>query len=207
MQKDTAAALAAVGEGVSKFPNNAALRGREVEIALQQGKQVEYIDKIQAAIANDPKNKTLYYYSGVAYSKVADAQDKIAKTAKDPAAKTAALKLKADNNAKAADAYKKAVEVDPNYFEANLNMGYVLMSPAVDDYNNANKLPMNKQAEFNALMAKVTAAADRAKPYLDKAVELQPKDVSALGNLRNYYIIKKDTVKTAEIKKRIDAIQ
>jgi len=108
MQKDTAAALAAVGEGVSKFPSSAALRGREVEIALQQGKQAEFIDKIQAAIANDPKNKSLYYYSGVAYSKVADAQDKIAKTAKDPAAKNAALKLKTENNNKAADAYKKS---------------------------------------------------------------------------------------------------
>lgn len=207
MQKDTAGALNVVSEAVSKFPNNATLRGREVEIALQQGKQAEFIDKIQAAIANDPKNKTLYFYSGIAYSKVADAQDKAAKAAKDPAAKAAALKAKAENNDKAADAYKKAVEVDPNYFDANLNMGYVLMSPAVDDYNTANKLPMTKQKEYNALIAKVTAAADRAKPYLDKAVELEPKNLSALGNLRNYYIIKKDNVKTAEIKKRMDAAQ
>lgn len=207
MQKDTAAALAAVGEGVAKFPANASLRGREVEIALQQGKQAEFVDKIQAAIANDPKNKTLYFYSGIAYGKIADAQAKIAKTAKDPAAKAAAQKALAENTEKAADAYKKAVEIDPAYFEANLNMGYILMTSAVEDFNSANKLPMTKQKEYNALMAKVNAAADRAKPYLEKAVELQPKDQSALGNLRNYYIIKKDNVKSAEIKKRIDAAQ
>jgi len=207
MSKDTAAALATVTEAVSKFPANANLRSREVEMALQQGKQDEVIGKIDAAIANDPKNKTLYYYSGIAYGKIAEAADKSAKATKDPAVKAAAVKSRVDANAKAADAYKKAVEIDPNFFEANLNMGYVLMTTAVDDYNVANKLPMSKQKEFAAMMAKVTAAADRAKPYLEKAVELDPKSANALGNLRNYYIIKKDTVKTAEIKKRIDAIQ
>ncbi|MFD1257761.1 tetratricopeptide repeat protein [Mucilaginibacter terrae] len=207
MTKDTAAALATVSEGVTKFPASATLRSREVEMALQQGKQAEIIDKIQAAIANDPKNKNLYFYSGIAYGKIADAADKTAKTTKDVAAKAAALKNRNDNNDKAADAYKKAVELDPNFFEANLNMGYVLMTPAVDDYNTANKLPMSKQKEYTAMMLKVTAAADRAKPYLEKAVELDPKSLSALGNLRNYYIIKKDTVKTAETKKKMDALQ
>lgn len=207
MSKDTTNALNIVTEGVSKFPNSANLRGREVEIALQQGKQAEFVDKIEAAIANDPKNKTLYFYSGVAYGKIAEAKDKAAKTAKDPAAKTAALKAKDEALAKAAAAYAKAVEIDPAYFDANLNMGYTLMTSAVDDYNTANKLPMSKQAEYKALMAKVNAAADKAKPYLDKAVELDPKSASALGNLRNYYIIKKDNVKMADIKKRIDALQ
>jgi tetratricopeptide (TPR) repeat protein len=207
MSKDTTAALNTVTEGVAKFANNAGLRGREVEIALQQGKQAEFVDKIQAAIANDPKNKTLYFYSGVAYGKIAESAEKTAKAAKDPAAKTAALKTRQENLDKAAAAYQKAVEIDPSYFDANLNMGYVLMTPAVDDYNTANKLPMSKQKEFNAIMAKVNAAVDRAKPYLEKAVELDPKSASALGNLRNYYIIKKDTVKTAEIKKKMDALQ
>ncbi|UEG55233.1 tetratricopeptide repeat protein [Mucilaginibacter daejeonensis] len=207
MSKDTTAALNAVSEGVSKFPNSAALRGREVEIALQQGKQAEFVGKIEQAIATDPKNKTLYFYSGVAHGKIAEASEKAAKAAKDPAAKAAALKTRQENLDKAAAAYQKAVELDPNYFDANLNMGYVLMTPAVDDYNTANKLPQAKQKEYNALMAKVTAAVDKAKPYLEKAVELDPKSAAALGNLRNYYIIKKDNVKTAEIKKKIDALQ
>ncbi|MVN91340.1 tetratricopeptide repeat protein [Mucilaginibacter aquatilis] len=207
MQKDTTAALNAVSEGVSKFPNNASLRGREVEIALQQGKATEFIDKIQAAINNNPSDKSLHFYSGIAYGKIGDTKDKEAKAAKDPAAKAAAVKARNEAYDKATAAYGKAVELDPNYFEANLNMGYILMSPAVEDYNVANKLPMSKQKEFNAMMAKVNAAADKAKPYLEKAVQLQPNDPSALGNLRNYYIIKKDTAKMTELKKKIDAIR
>jgi hypothetical protein len=207
MTKDTAAALSAVTEGVSKFPTSAALRGREVEIALQQGKQAEFLDKIQAAVANDPKNKTLYFYSGIAYGKMADAKDQVAKNGKDPAAKAAAVKARDEYSAKAAEAYAKAVEIDPDYFEANLNLGYVLMSSAVEDYNTANKLPVSKQKEYTALQAKANASADKAKPYLDKAVALDPKSVNALGNLRNYYIIKKDVARGAEIKKRIDAIR
>ncbi|MDT3401489.1 tetratricopeptide repeat protein [Mucilaginibacter terrae] len=207
MTKDTTAALNTVSEGVTKFPDNATLRGREVEIALQQGKATEFVEKIQAAINNKPTDKNLHFYSGIAYGKIGEAKEKEAKAAKDPAAKAAAIKAKNEAFEKAAAAYAKAVELDPNYFEANLNMGYILMSPAVDDYNTANKLPMTKQKEFNAMMAKVTAAADRAKPYLEKAVQLKPDDASALGNLRNYYIIKKDTAKMTELKKKIDALK
>lgn len=207
MSKDTTGALNVVSEAVTKFPNNASLRGREVEIALQQGKTTEYIEKIQAAIANNPSDKNLHFYSGIAYGKVGDAQDKAAKAAKDPAAKAAAIKARNEAYDKAAAAYGKAVELDPNYFEANLNMGYILMSTAVDDYNTANKLPMSKQKEYNAMMVKVNAAADRAKPYLEKAVQLKGEDPSALGNLRNYYIIKKDTAKMTELKKKIDALK
>jgi len=48
---------------------------------------------------------------------------------KDEASKNALNKTALDNYAKAVDSYKKAVEIDPDYFEANFNLGYVLMKP------------------------------------------------------------------------------
>jgi tetratricopeptide (TPR) repeat protein len=204
---DTTGALNAVTEGVSKFPSNSNLRGREVELALHLGKQTEFIGKIEAAVANNPKDKNLLYYQGFTYTQLGDAQDAAVKSAKStPASKATALKTRGDYYDKAAEAYKKAIELDPNYFNANMNLGYVLMKTATEDFNAANKLPTTKQKEYNAMIAKVNIAADKAKPYLEKAVELDPKSMESLVNLRNYYIIKKDTVKTAEVKKRIDAL-
>jgi tetratricopeptide (TPR) repeat protein len=204
--KDTTNALKSVSDGITKYPSNTDLRKREIEISLQTGKEKEVIQKIQTALAADPKNKTLYYYAGLTYSQTAESIIKEQGKAKDPAAKATLQQQKVDNYNKAADMYKKALEIDPNYFEANLNLGYVILNPAIDAYNAANKLPANKQKEYDAAIAKANAQFDLAKPYLIKATELNPKSLDALTNLRTYYLGKKDNVNAEATKKKIDAL-
>jgi tetratricopeptide (TPR) repeat protein len=204
--KDTAGALKTVSEGVTKYPANSELRKREIEISLQTGKEKEVTDKIQAALANDPKNKTLYYYAGLTYSQTADNYVKEAGATKDAAAKTKLQALKAEAYVKAGEMYKKALEIDPNYFEANLNYGYVILNPAIDAYNAANKLPANKQKEYDAAIAKAKGQFEQAKPYLVKAVELQPKSIDALQNLRTYYLGVKDDANATKLKAQIEAL-
>jgi tetratricopeptide (TPR) repeat protein len=204
--KDTAGALKTVSEGVTKYPANSELRKREIEISLQTGKEKEVTDKIQAALANDPKNKTLYYYAGLTYSQTADNYAKEAGATKDAAAKAKLQASKAEAYVKAGEMYKKALEIDPNYFEANLNYGYVILNPAIDAYNAANKLPANKQKEYDAAIAKAKAQFEQAKPYLVKAVELQPKSIDALQNLRTYYLGVKDDANASKLKAQIDAL-
>lgn len=211
--KDTTGALKATSEGIAKFPTFNELRKREIEIALQSGKQNDVLTKIQSAIANDPKNKDLYYYQGLTYVNVADAANSKSAKDKDPAAKTADHNTATDNYEKAAEAYKKALEIDPNYFEANMNLGYVLMRPALDIFNAAQSLPASKQKEYDAALAKSNSMLDLAKPYLQKAVQIKPKDRDALTNLRSYYRAKTDPAHAAEnkakaddLKKQIDAL-
>ncbi|MGZ3944834.1 MAG: tetratricopeptide repeat protein [Mucilaginibacter sp.] len=213
LTKDTVNALKIAGEGVVKYPGNSDLRKREIEIALQSGKQNDVLTKVQAAITNDPQNKLLYYYLGLTYSQVAEAANARADAAKVEATKTAEHATALANYVKASEAYKKALDIDPNYFEANMNMGYVLIRPALDIFNAANKLPASKQKEYEAAIAKSNAQLELAKPYLQKAVDLQPKDLNALTNLRNYYRAKIDPAHTAEnkakaadLKKQIDAL-
>jgi hypothetical protein len=205
-QKDSTAALKVVGEGIQKYPSNPDLRKREIEISLQTGKQQEVLGKIQSAIANDPKNKLLYYYQGLTYALFAEeAATQITKT-KDLAAKSALQAKKTDNFIKSAESYKKALDIDPNYFEANLNMGYALISPAIDTYNAANQLPANKQKEYDAAILKSKAQFDAAKPYLLKAVELQPTSIDALTNLKTYYLGTRNPTEATATQKKIDAL-
>jgi tetratricopeptide (TPR) repeat protein len=205
--KDTATALKTVGEGITKYPANAELRKREIEIALQSGRQKEVVDKIQTAISNDPKNKTLYYYAGLIYSQSADGVTQEIIKAKDPAVKTVLQTKKTQDADKAIEMYKKALELDSNYFEANLNLGYVLIAPAIETYNAANKLPANKQKEYDAAILKSSGQFDKAKPYLLKAVELNPKSQDALMNLLTYYKGKKDDANAAKINNQIKALK
>jgi hypothetical protein len=205
-QKDTTNALKIANDGIQKYPTNSELRKREIEISLQTGKQQEVLGKIQSAIANDPKNKSLLYYEGLTYALFAEAMTADVKKTKDPVAK-AALQAKKDGYFnKSAEAYKKAVDLDPNYFEANMNLGYSILSPAIDMYNAANQLPASKQKEYDAAMEKSKAQFEIAKPYLLKAVELDPKSIDALGNLKTYYLGIKDPAHANETQKKIDAL-
>lgn len=213
LAKDTVNALKTASEGVGKFPSNPDLRKREIEISLQSGKQNDVIEKIQSAIGNDPKNKTLYYYAGLTYSQIADeAETKSTKT-KDDATKNALRQTASDDYVKAADNYKKALVIDADYFDANLNLGYVLMRPAIDLFNQARLIPANKQKDYEAMRLKADALFDLAKPYLQKAVDVNPKSLDAINNLRNYYKGKYDpanaaanSAKAAELKKQADAL-
>ncbi|HEY9535649.1 MAG TPA: tetratricopeptide repeat protein, partial [Mucilaginibacter sp.] len=152
----------------------------------------------------------LYYYAGLTYSSsggaVGEDLEKLKKTSKDQAAIDALQAKKNDYFEKAVEMYKKALELDPNYVEANVNIGSALVAPAIDMYNDANQLPPSKQKEYNVLMAKATAQFEVAKPYLLKAVELDPKSRGALTNLKNYYMVTKDMAKVTETQKKINAL-
>jgi hypothetical protein len=219
--KDTVNALKTVAAGIEKFPNSSELRKREIEISLQTGKAQEVLGKIEAAIANDPKNKNLYYYAGLTYTTFGNSasveMDKLKSTAGKelkvsqlPAflAKLDPIQAKKlDNMTKAADMYKKALELDAAYYEANLNLGYALLAPAIDYYNYANNyLPPTKQKEYNAMIAKSAAQAEAAKPYLVKATELKPNSADAWRNLKNYYLTTKNTAEANNIQKKIDEL-
>ncbi len=220
--KDTANALKTIAAGIEKFPTSINLRRREIEIGLQSGKAQEVVGKIEAAIAADPKNKTLYYYAGFAYSSFANSanedmenfKDKNGKNLKEsqlPAylAKYNPLQAKKqDYMSKAADMYKKALEIDPDYFEANMNLGIVLLSPAIDNYNYANNyLPPAKQKEYNAMLAKSAAQAEVAKPFLLKATELQPKNPDAWRNYKTYFLATRNMAEANNMQKKVDELK
>jgi len=120
-KKDTASAIKVITEGAEKYPGNNKLSKREIELNLQAGNQAKVLEKMEKAIANDPKNKTLYYYAGLTYTQAKDFD-------------------------KAEAMYRKALEIDPSYYEASLNLGYVLLNPGIVNFNKAQKIPASNIA-------------------------------------------------------------
>ncbi|RYZ96797.1 MAG: tetratricopeptide repeat protein [Sphingobacteriaceae bacterium] len=204
--KDTVAALKTVTEGIAKYPSKSTLRAREIEINLITGKGEDVISKIQAAIANEPNNKSLYYYAGVTYAKLADVIAEKQKKTKVATSKAALQPKKTEYYNKASEMYKKALELDPKYADAALNLGYVMVNPAIDAYNAANGLPATKQKEYEAGITASNKLFDAAKPYLDKAIELNPKSADAYFNLKTYYLGKKDLINANKTQKQIEAL-
>jgi tetratricopeptide (TPR) repeat protein len=181
MQKDTVNAIRIASVYATKF-NDQALATQEIELSLMSGKQKQVIERILAQITLDPKNKLEHFYLGIAYDALKEFK-------------------------KAEDAYKKAIDLDANYFDATLNLGSGILNNGIDLYNKANTLPANKQKEYDAAMKAAFVEFDRAFPYLDKAVKIDPKSSNALQNLKTYYVIKKNAAKVAELSKQISALQ
>ena len=180
MQGDTAKAIQIASAGAAKF-NTAELATQEIELSLMSGKQAEIISKIEVQAQKDPKNKLLPFYLGIAYNA-------------------------AKNNEKAIAAYKQAIAIDPEFGDANLNLGGLYLNKGIDLYNTANKLPQSKQKEYDLMMKNATSQFDTAFPLLDKAAKLNPKSRIALENLKSYYIIKKNNAKVEEITKQLSTL-
>lgn len=182
MEKDTLSGIRIASEGARKYPNDVALATQEIELNLMSGKQKEVISKIIDQEQKNPGNKLYPFYLGIAYSATND-------------------------YVKAEEAYKRAIEIEPTYASAYLNLAGILINRGIDTYNAANKLPVNKQKEYEETLKKAHAQFDIAYPYLQKAVDLDPSSRLALENLKKYYFIKKDKVKEDEIAKRLNQLK
>lgn len=181
-KKDTTSAIRVASEGSKKFPSNTKLAKQEIELSLTTGKEKEIISKIEEQAAKEPDNKTLPFYLGIAYAASNDIK-------------------------KAEEAYKKALAIDPNYADANLNVGVIILNNGIEINNKASKIPPAKQKEYVAMMKDADTKWDEAFPYLQKAVEADPKSGLALDTLRKYYVLKKNEAKATELTKQLDALR
>ncbi|MFC7523276.1 tetratricopeptide repeat protein [Parapedobacter sp. GCM10030251] len=181
MQGDTANAIKYAEIGTQKYPGDAELATQHIELNLMAGNDDQTIKAINDQVSKDPDNKNLHYYLGIAYSETGDTE-------------------------KAEASYRKALEIDPNYLDANINLGGLILNKGIDHFNKTNNANL-QQAEYDAEIKKAYDIFDTALPYLEKAVEIDGKSQVALTNLKRYYEIKEDQAKIDELQARLDALQ
>ena len=166
-------ALKFLQEGRAKFPKDQALVISEVNYYLGKGENENAEKAINAAIAGDPKNPTLYFALGSVYDN---------------------LKL----YEKAEQSYKKAIEIDANYFDAYYNLGVMKYNEAAEMMKKVNDIA--DAAEYEREKKKADETFKAALPYLEKARTLNPKDRDNLTMLKNIYVRSGDKAKAEEIK-------
>jgi Flp pilus assembly protein TadD len=181
-EKDTAKSLSIVQMGRQRFPADNALVIEELNFYLASGKSKEALDPLSLAISKDDKNSDLYFARGSIYDKLGDSD-----------------KAKAD--------YLKAIELKPDYFDAYYNLGAMYFNQAADLTNKANNIPPGKQKEYDEAKAKAEAKFKEAQPHLEKAYQLNPKDLSTVTSLKQLYARIGDLKKSEEMKKVIDELK
>ena len=181
-QKDTAKGLELLSQGRKEFPSNNSLMIDELNVYMSRGQAKQMITKMEEAANADSTNKTLWFALGATYDNMG-------------------------KKANAEKAYKKAISLDANYFDAIYNIGAMFYNSGVEVYNKVKDLPMSKEKEYNAGKAKYTASFNKSLPYLEKALELQPNDVNTLMSLKEVYAKLDNFTKSGEMKKRIESLK
>ncbi|MDA9564174.1 tetratricopeptide repeat protein [Flavobacteriales bacterium] len=180
-----------IQEGRAKYPDDDGLLTAEINIALQSDNVDKAVENLNQAIAKSPDNATLYYARGNMYEKQGNKNDEAGEA--ENATKNYDL-AKAD--------YTKATEIDPMYFDANYNMGALIFNQAVKMMAVVNEIKdNNKYAEEKK---KVDAVFLTSIPYLEKAHEIDPTDVSTMQSLKQLYVRSGETEKYNAVKAKLE---
>ncbi len=172
--KDVKRALEYFSIGRKKFPDNLSILLNETNVYLSEGQTEKALENLTLAAKIDESNPTVFFAIGAKYNEIADDTTKT-------------KEVREDSFLKAAAAYKKSVELKPDYFDPNYNMGALYVNKAAAVIEVANKLPLSEQKEFDRLKAEADEYLRNSIPYLEKAHELQPKDRSTLASLKEIY--------------------
>lgn len=161
-EKDTTAALSIIKEGREKYPEDFDILIAETNIYLSTKQNDKAINNLTAAVEKDPMNPTIHYAVGVTYAGMG-------------------------KEAEAEAAYKQAVELKNDYFEANYNLGALYVNQAAGFIEQANKLPLSATKEYDELKARADEILKKSLPYLETASQLDPNDKSTLLSLKEIY--------------------
>jgi len=179
-EKDTVNALLTVNTGRQKYPDDNNLIIQGLNIYLSSGKDKEAFEQLDLAIAKDPTNANLYFAKGTIVDKMGKSQEAMA-------------------------AYKSAIENKPDFFDAYYNLGAMYFNEGAELANKANNIPTSKIAEFEKAKKAYEDKFKEAQPYLEKAHQLNPKDVPTMQSLRQLYVRIGDLKKAGDIKAEMEA--
>lgn len=159
-QEKNEEAMKILDEGRAKHGANKDFAIEEANIYISLGNLEKAEGAMQTLIASDPKNPLLHFNVGVIYDNSGEID-------------------------KAASAYKKAIELDGNYFDANYNMGAMFFNLGVDYFKKIQDI--DDMAKYAEEEKKAKELFSNALPYMEKSKEIIPGDVNTLKILKSIY--------------------
>ncbi len=151
-------------EGVAKYPNdNYPLVIETFNYYVAAGNPEKASEYINMAIQTDPNNAQFLVIRG-----------------------TLSQEMKKNKDAEAD--FTKALEIDPNNYDAIYGMGALLINSAADTIEWAEKnIPITDFAEQNKYQEIAKDCQMKALPYLEKAMSIKPNDLQVLQVLKEMY--------------------
>lgn len=165
-------------------PNDVALIRAEANIALQMDDMKTYNSLMQQVIESDPDNPELFYNLGVSSASIGERE-------------------------KAINYYEKALELDPNYVNAKVNLAVIILEREDAIIEEMNSLGTSAQdnKKYDELRNERNELYNDAVPYLESALIDRPKDMNILRTLMNIYSILGEDAKFKQTKAKIESLE
>jgi tetratricopeptide (TPR) repeat protein len=192
--KDKDNALKIVAEGRKLYPKNLELIKAETNTYLAFSEDKKAMEQLKVIAAADTANYSVFFAMGALYDKIHN------DTSEKKEAREQALNM-------AVQMYKKAIEINPKYFDAYFNIGSLYNNIAVEILLKANNLPNDAEKEYQVLKAEADKNLDLALPFLEKSAEIQPNDLNTLVALKQIYARKNMADKVKQINDIINALK
>ncbi|UPT70814.1 MAG: tetratricopeptide repeat protein [Flavobacterium sp. JAD_PAG50586_2] len=176
----TAEALTAIQDARKENPSDETLLMAEAELYLGNKDYDNYSRLVNEALAKSPNNADLVYNLGVISSNI----NKL-----DEAEKY----------------YLKALTIDPNYFNALLNISELKLRVDEKYVTEMNKLGTSEKdnKRYEVIKSEREKNFKSILPYLEKAVELKPDDEAATKTLLSVYRALEMTDKAKALKAKM----
>jgi len=169
-------ALSYLSLGREIFEEDQALINTEINLYIKLGRTSELVTKLTEAIAIDPENDILYFNRGTIY----DQEGKF---------------LKAEND------YLASLQINPDGFGANYNLGALYFNSGVAYNDQANGTSNNNT--YKKLKKEAELNFNKALPYLEIAYKIDNDDKNTLLSLKQLYYLNGDYKKSEDMKKLI----
>lgn len=165
----------------------------EVNFYIAKGDLNKSKEALERAIQQNPTNPVLYFNIGANYDQLMSKNEQMSDDERMTYYK------------QAEQAYLKAIELKPDYFDAIYNLGALYYNEGLRLFNLAQsitdfRLYAEKEKEFLEYWS-------QALPYLEKAHELDPNDLQTMLTLKALYVRLNQMDKLKVIDERIKARQ
>ncbi len=175
--EDVDKALAVLKEGREAFSSNSPMLLAELEIFLGTNRFDEALSNLNLAISKDSTNHILYFARGMIFNNKSKFKQ-------------------AEKN------YLKAIELKPDHYDSNFNLGALYFNEGADVITKAGDIPDFK--EYEVAKKKGDAILVKAIPFLEKALEIRPDDKDSMSSLMQLYGRTNQSDKYNEIKARME---
>lgn len=165
-------ALKYLSLGRDYFENDPILINSQINLYIKLNRTDELIDKLSDAIELDDMNDLLFFNRATVYDQKGMLDEAIID-------------------------YKKSIELNPDNFNSNYNLGALFFNRGVELRNEANNSSSDKL--YNKLKKESEVFFDDALPFLETSLSLDPNDKNTLLSLKQLYYLKGDYKKSKEM--------
>lgn len=174
-------AMATMDEALTVFPDDKDTYVNAASIYLRSGNNEKSANVMNAALIKWGDDPTFQRFLGISYQNEG-------------------------KEAEAEAAFMKALELKPDFLEVFIDLGSLYVSKGNRLNTEANELPFEETEKYEALMAQAKEAFSQAVPYLEKILEVDPNNLSAMQLLRELYVRVGDMEKANALKAKIDEV-